>query len=277
MTKTLMVAVAIAVSSVEAAAQTRSFDGVYAGGSIGSAAGSADLSTSTVETVPPGYDRDAGTYFQSASVLVVNAAGRQQVKSTVFYGGGLAGVNWRSGRLVVGGEVDFGSMGIEENVSATGIYPCCPLSTFVIDQSLQSDWVMTARPRLGYVVREWLFYGTGGVALTQLHYRGTFNDSTPSGQPAFPFRSTESATMDQTVTGWTAGAGAEYAIAASDWSLAFLYLYADFGSATVKSTNLSQELVTPSVTISATFPNAPFTHSVNLHTHILRLGVNYRF
>jgi outer membrane immunogenic protein len=261
MTKSLIFSIVIGVCSVDAGAQTTRFDGFYAGGSIGTASGSVDLVSSTIDTGT--YNPVAGTYFQFSSVPAINAAGQQQVKSTVLYGGGQGGYNWRSGRLLLGAEADFGAMGIEESVSATGIYPCCT-GTFVIDQSIESDWVMTARPRVGYVVGGWLFYGTGGIALTRLHYRGTFNDS---------FGSTEDASINETVAGWTVGGGAEYEIAASRWSLSFVYLYADFGSTSVQSTNLTQHVSG----IPLVFPNAPFTHTVNLQTHVVRFGVNYRF
>jgi opacity protein-like surface antigen len=79
--------------------------------------------------------------------------------------------------------------------------------------------------------------------------------------------------MDETVTGWTVGGGAEYAIATSDWSLSFVYLYADFGSTSVQSTNLTMDVDGEPLA----FPNAPFTHTMSVQTHVVRFGVNYRF
>ena len=71
----------------------------------------------------------------------------------------------------------------------------------------------------------------------------------------------------KTVTGWTAGAGAEYAIA-SNWTVRAEYLHIDLGGQTVR-------LVSPSPPSSPNvFLNYSYNHEV---VDIVRLGVNYKF
>jgi outer membrane immunogenic protein len=71
-----------------------------------------------------------------------------------------------------------------------------------------------------------------------------------------------------TKTGWTAGGGVEFKLA-SHWSAKGEYLYAGFGDESHSSTNLT--------TPTEDFPTSVFTQKVNLHSNIVRLGLNYRF
>ena len=78
--------------------------------------------------------------------------------------------------------------------------------------------VGTVRGRLGYAMDRFLVYGTGGVAFAGV----TGNVSNVEG-------SGDDRDDDSTYTGWTIGAGAEYAV--TDMiSLKAEYQYADFGS-----------------------------------------------
>jgi outer membrane immunogenic protein len=78
----------------------------------------------------------------------------------------------------------------------------------------------------------------------------------------------ESASISSTCYGWTAGAGAEYALM-NGWSIKAEYLYVDLGRASTTSTNLTAG--------GAAFPSNVFTHTVNLRSNIGRIGVNYKF
>ena len=81
---------------------------------------------------------------------------------------------------------------------------------------------------------------------------------------------TESAAICDTRVGWTAGVGTEYAFG-SGWSLKAEYLYVDLGRASTTSTNLAAFV--PAVA----FPSSVYTHSVDLKSNIVRVGVNYKF
>lgn len=108
-----------------------------------------------------------------------------------------------------------------------------------------------------------LFYGTFGVAMTNLNYKEDFIDTFAKAH--------ESASTSGLVTGWTAGGGVEFTLSGR-WSMKIEYLYADFGSA-IKTTSTNLTAFTPPIS----FPTNVFSHQADLITHIFRTGVNYRF
>lgn len=86
----------------------------------------------------------------------------------------------------------------------------------------RTDFIPSLTARLGYAVDHWLFYGKGGFAWTNDKYNvtGTFA-GTAFNAAGLGMR-----------TGWTAGAGAEWAFA-DDWSARLEYDYYDFGRSNV--------------------------------------------
>jgi Outer membrane protein beta-barrel domain len=79
------------------------------------------------------------------------------------------------------------------------------------------DYMATFRGRLGYNIdRNWLIYGTTGVALNGIHYRGPTTAST----------SGSTLKVSATLPGWTIGLGAEWRY--YDTILFGEYLYANF-------------------------------------------------
>ena len=88
--------------------------------------------------------------------------------------------------------------------------------------SLRNDLLATATAKLGYVYGEhWLVYVRGGIAWT----RETIDDAFIG--PVVGVLTDPSATV--TRTGWTAGAGVEWAFA-QHWSANVEYNYHDFGT-----------------------------------------------
>ena len=130
-------------------------------------------------------------------------------------GGAQIGYNWQFGPIVLGAEsdVDFSSL----NTSATGgAFPFIPVSY----RSQISD-LGTARGRLGYAFAPMpiLLYATAGVAVGQV--------KNTVGLPTFPPGDTGSTSNWR--TGWTVGAGVEYAFAKS-WTVRAEGLFVDLGS-----------------------------------------------
>ena len=77
----------------------------------------------------------------------------------------------------------------------------------------QSDWLATVRGRAGYAFDRILIYGTGG---------GAFGNVQAGVRRAGPFSSS-------TQTGWTAGAGVEFAFT-PNLTAKVEYLYVDLGN-----------------------------------------------
>ncbi len=53
-------------------------------------------------------------------------------------------------------------LGCPQLLSAVKKFPV--LDSYTINQSVSTSWLFTARPRIGYVYNNWLFYGTGPTA-----------------------------------------------------------------------------------------------------------------
>jgi outer membrane immunogenic protein len=118
-------------------------------------------------------------------------------------------------------------VGVEGAVSAGALrgsavvpLPANPGDTALV--TVRTDFIPSLTARLGYAVDHWLFYGKGGVAWTNDKYSvtGVFT--------GIPFDA-EGLGMR---TGWTAGAGVEWAFT-NDWSARLEYDYYDFGHSNV--------------------------------------------
>jgi outer membrane immunogenic protein len=228
-----------------------SWTGFYVGLNAGGAWGRSNATTTTIAPV--------GGFFVPTSPPAIAIAGAQRINNSGFTGGLTAGYNWQTSNIVFGLESDFNYLGLRSSSRASGIYPCCAPFGFTVNSSVASDWLITLRPRVGFTAQNWLFYVTGGLAVANLKGAFGFTETTVLG--------TESASISSTRTGWTAGAGAEYALARG-WSLKAEYLYVDLGSITTTSSNFSAP--------GFTFPTNVFTHSADLHENIVRVGLNYK-
>jgi outer membrane immunogenic protein len=147
--------------------------------------------------------------------------------------GGTLGYNYQAGSFVFGVEADLDWSGIKGSSTSIVCIGFC---------ETKNTWLGTARGRIGYAFDRYLPYVTGGVAF------GGLKISSGSG-----------ATASSTPTGWTLGAGFEYAFMGS-WSAKLEYLYVDLGKATCDA---------------ACSGGLPF--DVGFKTNVIRGGVNYKF
>lgn len=188
---------------------------------LSGAAHAADYLRTTLEPPPPppppeGRTSWTGLYlggqvgYASDSVSGTGWAGNQL--STIakknghdgFIGAVHAGLLYQASAfnlpIVIGGQVDLGASSIHNSVLR-----------------------LSAVARFGYAYERLLFYGLGGLAVSDFQY----NMINASGVLL----------SNNTVTsaGWTLGAGVEYAIT-DDWSARVEYRYADFGGITLGGT-----------------------------------------
>jgi outer membrane immunogenic protein len=119
-----------------------------------------------------------------------------------FIGGGHLGFNYQTGLIVLGIEGDIEAAAIEgiSSFSASG-------QDNVFD--VKADALASVRGRIGFAHDRYLIYGTGGVAWG--HVITAFDD-----------------TLNGWRTGWTAGAGIEYALF-NNWSANLEYRFTDLG------------------------------------------------
>lgn len=150
-----------------------------------------------------------------------------------IFGGGQIGYNYQINNFVLGLEGDIGYFGVQRSVNLGAAAP--------VIVSWRNRWDASIRGRAGVALDRTLLYVTGGVAFADLRLAA----STPGG----------SVSETQTRTGWTVGAGVEYALT-PNWTVRGEYLYANYGSKTFFSA---------------------LTPPISLQTHKVRIGVNYLF
>jgi outer membrane immunogenic protein len=159
------------------------------------------------------------------------------VSGTGWLAGGQLGYNHQLGAWV---------FGIEGDLSYTDIRASAT-SPFGVNVTTQPNWVGTITGRLGIAWDRTLVYAKAGAAFGETSYTVR--------APAVVFRGTD------TRTGWTVGAGAEYALW-NNWSVKAEYNYIDLGTRTVTATSPA---------------GAPLTADAKMTEHMIKLGANYRF
>ena len=205
-------------------------------------------------------------------------SGYRSVKYRGIVGGPQIGYNFQDHEFVFGGVADFQATSIKGSSSAS-----TPAATYIVtdyfsygtfgrsvnpginvQQGLTAEvgGLGTIRARGGVAVQDWLFYGTGGLAV------GTLKSTISLARPALAFLGPLSYSGSHAAVklGWTAGGGAEYALS-NGWSIGAEYLHFDLGRHGVKAlTYTFQGVPLEAVAIVQSFSG-----------NIIRAAVNYHF
>ena len=189
-------------------------------------------------------------------------------------GGFQLGYNWQFAPTWVAGlETDFDFASIKGNGSAN--YLAAIANTFNSTVSEKTKWFGTVRARLGFLpTPNLLIYGTGGLAYGKVEQNATHtnvfggsivgSNAVCVGAPSTCWTGTSS----RTATGWTAGAGAEYAFM-NHWTVKAEYLYVNLGSNSFTENVVLPPFAAPPSSFNASFSQTQF--------HVVRGGLNYRF
>jgi outer membrane immunogenic protein len=208
-----------------------------------------------------GYDRNEptarfGANFPQTDLPTLPFGTPFHPNGNGFLGGVQAGFNYQIRNLVFGVETDWSWLDVKGATRLTGSDPALgfpPGYTFSTAERLKS--LGTLRGRVGFTPTDRLLvYGTGGLAY------GKVEDSTSLNIAAGVIYAGSHSSLRP---GWTAGGGAEYALA-PNWTAKIEYLYYD----------LDPQSVTGIRT-----PPAPFFTRSGFDTtgHMVRVGLNYRF
>jgi outer membrane immunogenic protein len=228
--------------------------GLYVGGNAGWAWGNDAVTTTSAFPAP----------FLPVDVAGINTAASPSLSSNGVIGGAQAGYNWQFGRTVLGFEADVDFPSLKTSQAGTFPFPSTlpggavgpPTAFFTTQTSVSTDWLVTARPRLGWTADNWLFYVTGGLAVGRENFTQTVN-------VLAPFVLTD--TFSTTQVGWTAGAGVA-AMLNANWSVKAEYLYIDLGT-----TSANPGILTPP------FAGSSVSSTLHLTTSIARVGIDYHF
>jgi outer membrane immunogenic protein len=170
---------------------------------------------------------------------------KEQHEGSVI-GGGQIGYDFQFGHWVIGVEGDFDRTSVEaarefrDTFVGTGTIPILRGidTTTQVDflRTAETNWTASARLRLGWAYNQFLFYGTGGGSWTDVNIRSqdiassTFNDPAIFGF-AGTVRDTHVSRSEDTLGGWTAGAGIEFAVF-ENVTMGLEYRHAGYGSTT---------------------------------------------
>jgi outer membrane immunogenic protein len=201
-----------------------------------------------------------------------------------FLGGVQAGYNWQFGSTVVGLEGQVDGLKVSQAFAFVG-----PAQTFTgaapgtfISRSLtgagtiERDIEGSLRGRVGHAWDRWLVYGTGGVAVTSVRARGTFNANLALSPVFLPIpglgnvSAPSSSDSSKTLVGPTVGFGAEYAVS-QNVTLGAEYRHTFYGSQDISLG------MTPAVTTAGTIvtPGAPVSGGYRLDTDEVMVRLNW--
>jgi outer membrane immunogenic protein len=223
-----------------------SWTGCYVGANIGYAWGNSNVT----------YTQTGAflTAANPANVAFSNSLGSPNISMNGLAGGGQIGCNYQIARFVFGLEGDGESVGLSGIAGASGTLPVggSPASSSTL---VSSHALFTLRPRAGFAVDRTLFYVTGGYAAGILDYSETFTHLATN--------SVEAGTVSSTRSGWSVGAGIEYAMT-NNWTIKGEYLYVNLGSVSFATAN-------------NLFPTFTSANNATLKENVVRLGLNYKF
>lgn len=253
-TKSLIAsALAIAVATPAMAADESGWAGPYVGVNVGYGGSKVEYPASAVIGI-------GGT--PSTDITIEGVA--HQTSSGVI-GGGEIGYNFDLGSVVLGVEADIAASGIkgETSLAGTASGPLAGAASAGIVSSL--NYLGTVRVRAGLPIADGRFmpYVTGGFAYGQVKTEASGEISGTLGST--PVDLAGGVVFKDDRTGWTPGAGADYAITDN---IAFRaeYLYVDLGSTTL---------------IDETYNALGIPIDVNLQmkttANVMRVGLTYRF
>lgn len=219
----------------------------------------------------------------SVAFAAANSYMGRDITQGGFIGGGQVGYNRQYGQnFVFGFEADIQGAGISGQGSARGIAPAMTLGpsdsySLGSNTTIQAgiNWMGTARGRIGYLITPTVqLYGTGGLAYggTYLNtFPYTYSSATTFGGSAGEYGISTQNSRQNLNVGWTAGAGAEWMMAAN-WSIKGEALYYNLGSTSVSNTTYNANGF-----FAANNPIGGSTTRAYYQGVIARAGVNYHF
>ena len=219
---------------------------------------------------------DSSTGFGDASAL--GASGTINGQLNGFLSGGQIGYNWQfSEKFVVGLEADLQGAGVRGGGGFGTIVPTANGSAVTTVKAHRNlEYLSTIRGRLGYVITpRFMTYITGGLAFGGIDAAGTvrqnlaYSYSPYLGEPG-------KADFNQNKTGWTVGAGGEYALI-SNISVKLQYNYFDLGKVSLPNSSFTPLYFTNLLASNAISLVDTSILSTKYNGHYLQAGLNYRF
>src|SRR5205085_8289805 len=136
-----------------------------------------------------------------------------------------------TGVLVFGVESDFNFLSVNASRDTGTVIEPTFGHLYRATNNITMPWFATFRGRAGVAFGNVLFFGTGGLAVTQINIASDFRWDFTDGCPIVAgLQSCHVGGTSGTRTGYTVGGGVEWAFVPSHpgWSVKWEYLFADF-------------------------------------------------
>jgi|SRR5579864_75382 len=214
--------------------------GIYGGVHLGVGALDDQVTTLTTTALQP-----AGTATRLSPFSLVSGA--------------QAGFNVEFAPFVVGAEGTFTWSNISGTQVTTSLLPT------ISENSISTPrWYATATGKIGFAANDFLFYAKGGAALMNVRYT----------QQVAAGGIQSAQTLVDNRSGFTVGGGIEFGMT-ENLSARVEYDFLDFGTKTYNFNNLAFNAAGSTGTPAT--PLGPFPVSIKSFTHLLTVGLNYRF
>jgi len=175
---------------------------------------------------------DNGADIMAFSCAGFGGCAGQQFDSTGFKGGVYGGYNWQvAPRWVLGLEADWmwgGQTATLRSAAFPSTGPTFSLGFARDTFRVKAEWDASVRGRVGFLVTPSIMaFATGGATFMSVEM--TSQCGAPGGGPCAFSLAPTTATVSDSVIGWTVGGGVE-AMITPNWSLRGEYRYADYGT-----------------------------------------------
>ncbi len=220
--------------------------GCYLGANVGGQYGSDKITTTTS---PNNFAAGGAAFLDGFTPTTIHPQG--------VIGGVQGGCNAQFSSFVIGFEADASWLyGTQSRTITVPAGTPVAAGDFMTNE-VNATFLATARARAGVALDRVLLFVTGGAAF------GTVKTTDTLGTFAGVLVSTTSTTANR--TGWTVGAGLEYAIT-QNWLFKAEYLYVDLGSF-----DAPIACVLACIDVNDTTVHHKYTD------HVARIGINYKF
>lgn len=218
--------------------------GFYGGAQVGDSWSDGDFDR---EVTAPKKEFNANTtVYEEAKITEVTS---KSIDDGNFIGGIYAGYNYQfQNNVVIGLDADIAWT--DNTAKSNKNVPVGEYYSEGYYNKVEQDWLAAVRGRLGYAYNRFLPYIAGGVAFTDVEYKRRYIDDLKY------FTNDEHYSDNKTLTGYTLGAGLDYAMT-DHIILRAEYRYTDFGD--------------------KDFSLDGWERNVDMKANDLRVGVAYKF
>lgn len=234
------------------AATNTDWQGFYLGLALGGAHSASKPDTGVVYDT--GYFNDVGS---ASDRNQINPILQRRLDGQDVTGSVLAGYDFQSGNITYGLEGDLTFMGFSQSQSAGPVnFDTSPANTFTTRTTIESDFLLSLRPKLGYVTGPFQFYVSAGPSVSRFKMTHQYSDTFSGNSATF--------SDSKTAYGVSSSVGVGYMLS-DGWVLRSDYVFSYYPDIAGGSSDFNGD------------GNTDFTYGSDFQSHNLRLALIKRF